>query len=285
MTRVQSQSRATILLPRDFQTVDQLKALMSSQPSVQQLYRRLESIGKGSFGSVHKGLQIATGKVVALKIIDLDKSDDVEEIQREVALLSQLRDAPNITRYYGCYLDGPRVWIIMELAQGGSVYALMKASKNECLDERYVSVIVREVLKALAYLHKVPVIHRDIKSANVLITSSGKVMLCDFGVSAQLATSSSKRNTLAGTPHWMAPEILQSTPAYDTKADIWSLGILIYEMIKGTPPHSNMEITKLMDYIPKAKPPRLLENEAGKDLRDFMSMCLKESPNEVTLAM
>ncbi|KAG6868923.1 hypothetical protein C0993_007697 [Termitomyces sp. T159_Od127] len=251
--------------------------------SVHQLYRRLETIGKGAYGSVHKGEHIPTGKIVALKIINLDDksgSDDVVDIQREVALLTQLRDAPNITRYYGCHMDGPRVWIAMEFAQGGSVLSLMKASRHGCLEEKYVAVIVREVLVGLSYLHKVPVIHRDIKAANILVTATGKVVICDFGVAALLANSSSKRNTLTGTPHWMAPELLQTLPVYDTKADIWSLGIAVYEMVKGSPPHHTLEHIKVMDLIPKAKPPRLGDNEAGKDLRDFIAMCLKESPAE-----
>ncbi|KAG6862205.1 hypothetical protein C0995_002135 [Termitomyces sp. Mi166 len=257
--------------------------MATSSSSVHQLYRRLETIGKGAYGSVHKGEHIPTGNIVALKIINLDDksgSDDVADIQREVALLSQLRDAPNITKYYGCYMDGPRVWIVMEFAQGGSVLSLMKASKNGCLEEKYVAVIVREVLVGLSYLHKVPVIHRDIKAANILVTATGKVVICDFGVAALLVSSSSKRNTLTGTPHWMAPELLQTLPVYDTKADIWSLGIAIYEMIKGSPPHHTLENIKVMDLIPKAKPPRLGEYEAGKDLRDFVAMCLKESPAE-----
>ncbi|KAF5322201.1 hypothetical protein D9619_001844 [Psilocybe cf. subviscida] len=249
--------------------------------SVHQLFHRLETVGKGAYGSVHKGRHIPTGNVVALKIINLDTSDDdVGDIQREVALLSQLRDAPNITKYFGCYLDGPRVWIIMEFAQGGSVLSLMKASKDGCLEEKYVSVIIREVLVGLSYLHKVPVIHRDMKAANILVTDTGKVMICDFGVSALLATTTSKRNTLTGTPYWMAPEVVQSIAAYDTKADIWSLGIMIYEMIKGSPPHSTLDQFQVMELIPRIKPPRLAESEGSKDMRDFMSFCLKESPVE-----
>lgn len=255
---------------------------MAQQQSVHQLYKRLETVGIGAYGSVHKGIHLPTGNVVALKIINLDTADDdVGDIQREVALLSQLRDAPNITRYYGCYMDGPRVWIVMDFAQGGSVHSMMRASRDGCLEEKYVSVIVREVLVALSYLHKVPVIHRDIKAANVLVTTGGKVMLCDFGVSALLATTASKRNTLAGTPYWMAPELLQAVPTYDTKADIWSLGIMIFEMVKGTPPHSNLSQVKVMDLIPKVKPPRLGDSEAGKDLQEFITFCLKEIPSDV----
>ncbi|KAH8828299.1 Pkinase-domain-containing protein [Flagelloscypha sp. PMI_526] len=251
------------------------------QVSVHQLYKRLETVGKGAYGSVHKGLHIPTGNLVALKIINLDTSDDdVEDIQREVALLTQLRDAPNITKYYGCYMDGPRVWIAMELAQGGSVLSLMKVSPDNSIEERFVAVIIRETLVALAYLHRVPVIHRDMKAANILVSSTGKVMICDFGVSALLATTSSKRNTLTGTPYWMAPEVVQSVPAYDTKADIWSLGIMIYEMMKGQPPHAHLDKFKVMDLIPRARPPTLAENEGSVDMRAFMALCLKESPTE-----
>lgn len=253
-----------------------------SQPSVHQLYQRLETVGKGGYGSVHKGRHIPTGNIVALKIINLDTpDDDVADIQREVTLLSQLRDAPNVTKYYGCYMDGPRVWIVMEFAQGGSVDALMKASKDGCLEEKYASVITREVLAGLSYLHKVPVIHRDMKAANILITATGKVMICDFGVSALLATTTSKRNTLTGTPYWMAPEVVQSVAAYDTKADIWSLGIMVYEMIKGSPPHSNLDRFQVMELIPRIKPPRLSEHEGSREMRDFMTYCLKELPTEV----
>ena len=252
-----------------------------TQPNVHQLYKRLETVGKGAYGSVHKGIEIATGNVVALKIINLDTADDdVADIQREVALLTHLRDAVNITKYFGCHLDGPRVWIVMEYAQGGSVRTLMKACKNNILQEKYIVIVTRELLLALFSLHKAGVIHRDIKAANVLITATGKVMLCDFGVSALLVTSHSKRNTLVGTPYWMAPEVAQPVPNYDTKADIWSLGITIYEMVTGSPPHSNLDGLKVVQLIPRTKPPRLAETEGSKELRDFVTSCLRESPAE-----
>ena len=250
--------------------------------SVHQLYQRLETIGRGAYGSVHRGVEIATGNVVALKIINLDtEDDDVGDIQREVALLTQLRDAPNVTKYYGCYLDGPRVWIAMEYAEGGSVRTLMKACPDGIVEEKYTVVVVREVLAALAYLHRSGIIHRDIKAANILITAVGKVMICDFGVSALLTTATSKRNTFIGTPYWMAPEVAQAVPDYDTKADIWSLGILVYEMAKGGPPHSNLEAARVLQLLPRTRAPRLLEGEGSKDMRDFVALCLKESPADV----
>jgi serine/threonine protein kinase len=257
---------------------------MAPTMSVHQLYRRLETIGKGAYGSVHKGVEIATGNVVALKIINLDtEDDDVADIQKEVALLTQLRDAPNVTQYFGCFLDGPRVWIVMEYAQGGSVRTLMKASPDGTVEEKYVAVITREVLLALTYLHKSGIIHRDLKAANILVTAAGKVMICDFGVSALLVTASSKRNTLVGTPHWMAPEVAHGS-SYDSKADIWSLGIMIFEMIKGSVPNAHIvDQHKLLQMIPRMKPPRLIEGEGSKELREFVSYCLRESPNDVCL--
>ncbi|KAG6333564.1 hypothetical protein ID866_5526 [Astraeus odoratus] len=252
------------------------------QANVHQLFRRLETVGKGAYGSVHKGIHVPSGNIVALKIINLDTADDdVEAIQREVALLTQLRDAPNVTKYYGCYLDGPRVWIAMEFAQGGSVRTLMQTLTDGVLEERFIVVIIREVLVGLSYLHKSAIIHRDIKAANILITAAGKVMICDFGVSALSASTTSKRNTLMGTPNWMAPEVAQPTPVYDSKADIWSLGILVYEMAKGAPPHSDLrDAIKVMQLITRAKPPRLGDGDGSKDMRDFVFHCLRESPQD-----
>ncbi|KAA1477757.1 Pkinase-domain-containing protein [Dentipellis sp. KUC8613] len=258
-----------------------MAAQTSSAVSVRQIYQCVEQVGKGAFGSVHKGRHIPSGKVVAIKIVDLDSEDaddDVLSMQREVALLTQLRGGPNIINYYGCFLDGPRVWIIMDYADGGSVRDFIENSPSEGIEEKFAVIITREVLVGLAYLHKCAVIHRDIKAANVLVTSTGKVLICDFGVSAILATTVGKRNTFIGTPFWMAPEIAAPSPSYDTKADIWSLGILVYEMIKGNPPHLGVAPLKLIQMLPTMKPARFLENEASVALREFLPLCLTEVP-------
>ncbi|CAE6537753.1 unnamed protein product [Rhizoctonia solani] len=251
--------------------------------SVTQQYKKLECVGRGAYGSVHKGVFIPTGEVVALKIINLDgQDDDVEAIQKEVALLSSLRgnDSTNITRYHGCWLEGPHVWIVMDFAQGGSVRTLAKATPNNTVEEKYTGIIMREVLQALAFLHRNNVIHRDLKAANVLISSDGRVMLCDFGVSALLATPHSKRSTFVGTPQWMAPEVILGQP-YDTKADIWGLGITLYEMATGAPPHADQDHMRALMLIPKLKPPKLPDsNDASKEMRDFMALCLRETPGD-----
>ncbi|KAG9102901.1 hypothetical protein FRC07_010128, partial [Ceratobasidium sp. 392] len=254
-------------------------------PAPQQ-YKKLECVGRGAYGSVHKGIFIPTGEVVALKIINLDgQDDDVEAIQKEVALLSSLRgsDNTNITRYHGCWLEGPHVWIVMDFAQGGSVRTLAKAAPNNSIEERYTAVIMREVLQALGFLHRNNVIHRDLKdlsAANVLISSDGRVMLCDFGVSALLATPHSKRSTFVGTPQWMAPEVILGQ-TYDTRADIWGLGITLYEMVTGAPPHADQDHMRALMLIPKLKPPKLPDAaDASKEMRDFMALCLQLNPSD-----
>ena len=117
--------------------VVQARIAQEAHLPVTQIFRRLEMVGKGAYGSVHKGVHVSTGFIIALKIIDLDiADDDVEDIRKEVALLSQLRgaDRNNITSYYGCWLDGPRVWIAMDFAQGGSIRTLVCFKKSSGLN-------------------------------------------------------------------------------------------------------------------------------------------------------
>ncbi|GAA5957989.1 hypothetical protein JCM3765_006225 [Sporobolomyces pararoseus] len=250
---------------------------------VSQLFTRKELVGKGAYGGVYKGIHNPTGTVVALKVIDLDTpEDDISEIQKEVSLLSELgQDAAkhNITCYHGSYLNRYELWIAMDFASGGSIRTLMKSGS---IEEKYASLIVREVLIALSFLHRQGIIHRDVKAANVLLTQTGKILLCDFGVAAHLQISnSSKRSTFVGTPLWMAPEVITDGKLYDTKADIWSLGITLYEIIVGNPPHFGMEPLRACAIIPRSEPPSLpesFESITSSNLREFLSSCLMIDP-------
>ncbi|KAI5847331.1 kinase-like domain-containing protein [Morchella snyderi] len=242
-------------------------------------YTVLELVGKGSFGSVYKGIHNETKQIVAVKSLDLDQHDDeIKDIQKEIALLSQLKagDAPNITAFHGSYLLGHRLWVIIDFCSGGSVRTLMKAGP---IDEKYITIIVRETLTALGYLHKQGIIHRDIKAANILVGQDGRVQLCDFGVSAQLAGKNGKRNTFVGTPQWMAPEALTGG-SYDSRIDIWSFGITIIEMAKQNPPLFNIPPNRVVDMIPRLPPPRLEGGTWSNPLREFVALCLNEVPEE-----
>ncbi|XP_064526483.1 serine/threonine-protein kinase PAK 3-like [Pseudopipra pipra] len=166
---------------------------------------------------------------VAIKMMCLCKEKYAREIiLTEVSLLSSVRH-PNIIRYIDSYLFNEQLWLVMEYVEGCSLATVVFI---QALEEEMIASISRECLKALDFLHSNLVIHRDFKSANILLGMDGSVKLIDFGFCAWLNPWEKKRRSLIGTPFYMAPEMLAGDK-YDAKVDIWALGITALEMVDG----------------------------------------------------
>lgn len=253
-------------------------------------YQLSELIGKGSFGRVYKAKSLATGRLVAVKIIDIEESDTVNpkladtysDLIKEINALQRLSDsgAKNINHVLEALPVAQSMWMVTEYCAGGSVATLMRPTAPGGLQEKWIIPILREVAEAIHWVHSQGIIHRDLKCANVLITEVGDVQLCDFGVAGVIETKFDKRTTFIGTPHWMAPELFDEQASYGTEVDIWAFGSMVYEIASGLPPNVafGMDFSKLGTHL-KQHSPRL-EGEYSTGLKDIVTYCLQHDTSK-----
>ncbi|CAN8180316.1 unnamed protein product [Coccothraustes coccothraustes] len=175
------------------------------------------------------------------------------------------------------YLLGEELWLVMEYMDGG---ALSDVISKTHLSEDETAAISRECLQGLDFLHSNHVIHRDVKSDNILLRTDGCVKLADFGLSAQLTPEQNRRCVVAGTPWWMAPEVVTCRP-YGPKVDIWSFGIVGIEMVEQEPPYWSRSPGSAQRLIATAGTPKLCHPKLlSALLRDFLSCCLQTDEEE-----
>ncbi|VIO90566.1 Protein kinase domain containing protein [Brugia malayi] len=240
-----------------------------------------EVIGDGAFGNVYKARsKLKPGTVAAAKAMELE-DDESQDVMVEVSILTQCKH-PNIVELYDAFTMGNRITLLLEYCGGGAVDSIMMELSRH-LSEQQIHYIMKEILKALNFLHGKNVIHRDLKAGNVLLTSDARVKLADFGVSALCKDGREVRSTFIGTPYWMAPEVMicETFPEkhYNKLADIWSFGITLIEMAEEKPPYAEMNPAKVIFKVIKADPPSLERpNLWSSDFRAVVTKCLTKDP-------
>uniref|UniRef100_A0AAZ3SR80 non-specific serine/threonine protein kinase n=1 Tax=Oncorhynchus tshawytscha TaxID=74940 RepID=A0AAZ3SR80_ONCTS len=248
---------------------------LTKQP--EEVFDVLEKLGEGSYGSVFKAIHKESGQVVAIKQVPVES--DLQEIIKEISIMQQC-DSPYVVKYYGSYFKNTDLWIVMEYCGAGSVSDIIRL-RNKTLTEDEIATILKSTLKGLEYLHFMRKIHRDIKAGNILLNTEGHAKLADFGVAGQLTDTMAKRNTVIGTPFWMAPEVIQEI-GYNCVADIWSLGITSIEMAEGKPPYADIHPMRAIFMIPTNPPPTFRKPEMWTDYRlhTLLKKCLVKNPEQ-----
>jgi len=237
-------------------------------------------IGEGSTGIVCIATERSSLKQVAVKRMDLRKQQRRELLFNEVVIMRDYHH-PNIVEMYDSYLVEDELWVVMEYLEGG---ALTDIVTNVRMSEEQIATVCKMCLKALAYLHSQGVIHRDIKSDSILLAADGNVKLSDFGFCAQVSAELPKRKSLVGTPYWMSPEVISRLP-YGPEVDIWSLGIMVIEMVDGEPPFFNEPPLQAMRRIRDMPPPKLKNLKVSPQLQGFLYKMLVRDPAQRTSAV
>jgi serine/threonine-protein kinase OSR1/STK39 len=256
---------------------------MNAFPSDPGSYDLVTHIGTGSSANVYQAFCRTLNRDLAIKVIDLERYPvSLEYLRQEVASWSSAQHR-HIVSYYGSFVHGNLVYLLMEYCSGGSVADILRDSFPAGLpNEVTIATILLGVILALAHLHRHGQIHRDIKPGNTIISHDGVVKVTDFGVAASLLEEGERKHarfTRIGTPSYMAPEMFLANAGHTEKADIWSLGITAIELATGSAPYAALPIADVVQKILKAPPPQL--PRTGKfsvEFRDFVRKCMNFDP-------
>lgn len=249
----------------------------------EEVFEMVDIIGEGAYGLICTCRNIKQNKIYAIKFLEIEEEDE-QHLMNELSILKEAEECPYTVKYYGCYIKDFTLMIVMEFCDGGSALDIMNAC-SKTFGEEQISAICACMVQGLIYLHSHLILHRDLKAGNILLTSDGVAKLADFGVSAKLQHSVEKRDTVVGSPYWMAPEVISvqkdKAEGYDMKADIWSLAITAIELAEGKPPLFEIASLRVIFLIPARDPPKFQNpGKWSKEFNDFLSVCLQKNPHD-----
>jgi len=231
-------------------------------------------LGRGKFGNVYLGREKRTQAVIALKVIfkrQVEKHDVLKQLKEEVEIQARLKH-PRVLRLYGYFHDEKRVYLVTELAPNGELFKLLQKEKQ--FDEPQVARWVSQIADALAFLHRHHVIHRDIKPENILLDADNNAKVADFGWSTVTAH---KRSTFCGTLDYLAPEMLGES--YDHRVDIWSLGVLMFELLVGKAPFDAPETEQTQLRIRSDEVAFPEDGTVSAEARELLLALLQKNPD------
>lgn len=255
--------------------VNKLTQICSREDPLQK-YRNMTKIGQGASGGVYTAYERGNNKCVAIKQMNLEQQPKKDLIINEILVMRDSKHR-NVVNFIDSFLVRGELWVVMEYMEGGSLTDVVTFNM---MTEPQIAAVCREVLFGLQFLHSKGVIHRDIKSDNILLSSEGNIKLTDFGFCAQINEAHMKRTTMVGTPYWMAPEVV-TRKEYGRKIDIWSLGIMAIEMIEGEPPYLNESPLRALYLIATNGTPEIKNDEDLTPIfRDFLAFALKVDPEK-----
>ncbi|KAJ5584359.1 uncharacterized protein N7459_004159 [Penicillium hispanicum] len=255
-------------------------------------YEFEELIGKGAYGRVYKGHEMPGGRLVAIKVLDIDSLDykslrdfrdeSIKDFIHETKVMKQVKDAgaKNINELIEAISIHSQLWLVCEYCPGGSVRTLMRATGDK-LEERFIIPIARELAVGLHAIHDAGIIHRDVKAANILIHEEGRLEICDFGVAGILQSQRDKRSTWIGTPHWMPPEMFATRGAahqYGSEIDVWAFGCTLFEFATGNPPNSGLRERMQIGRQLNRSVPKLDSDVYSQGLKDLIAFALDSNP-------
>ncbi|XP_037949138.1 aurora kinase C-like [Teleopsis dalmanni] len=233
-------------------------------------------LGRGKFGKVYLAREKMSKYVIALKVLfksQIRESNIEHQVRREIEIQSHVRH-PNILRLYGYFHDGARIYLILEYAPGGTLYNEMRSQPLKRFGESKSASYINCLASALEYLHERDVIHRDIKPENLLLGHNEELKIADFGWSIQEPIST--RLTLCGTLEYLPPEMVKGTP-HNKSVDLWSLGVLCYELVVGCTPFLGTSYDKTYRKIVKGQ--YKLPDHVSHEAADLIAKLLVPEPN------